>query len=260
MKLKHIIPVMGALLLFACGASKERPAQEELRCGTYDTFVTNYDQPIDTTRAHISYCLYQQEGKLKQSTDSVTKRFLLSHIDEPDSLVKLPVDELLIAAVGNYFSSDYVASISELGGNMPPWYLEVNISYDTSIQGILAGTYAHSMYTGGAHPNGAELYCNFDLKTGNRLTLKDICSDVVELERRAEKIFREEQGIEATESLEEHGFWFADNTFHLTENFYIADGKLTFVFNQYEVAPYAMGVISIEIPLIQIRDILKVDI
>lgn len=256
--MKKTVAIIGCVaLLSACGASKE--STSAFRCGSYDSFVTNYENTADTTRSHIDYCLYNGEDAVKKTADSIVRDYLLGLVENPDSLNGLPVDELFISAVGSYFNSDYVHSIANGGGTMPPWYLDVSISNKQVTKSVLATSISHSMYTGGAHPNGFTGFYNLDAKSGKLLKLEDFCTDVAELTRRAEQHFIRQQELEQPVDYEAQGFWFQDNRFHLNTNFYVENGQLAFWFNQYEIAPYAMGVIVVEIPLAEISDLLKVD-
>lgn len=245
------------LLLVACGTSKK--GGNTYRCGSYDLYVTSYENAIDTTRAHISYCLYDRDDAVKKTADSIVKNNLLGLIETPDSLNTMPVDELFMLTVAGYFNSDYVKSISDGGGDLPPWSLDVDVSYNGAPASLLTFSISHYLYTGGAHPNGHLSYYNLEKKTGRLLHLKDVCTDIPELTRRAEVYFRRQQGLAEGEEYAEQGYWFENDRFHLNENFYFADGQLVFLYNQYEIAPYAMGVISCKVPLTELKDILRVD-
>jgi Protein of unknown function (DUF3298) len=57
--------------------------------------------------------------------------------------------------------------------------------------------------------------------------------------------------------LKEAGFWFKDGRFQSNENFGLTDKALLFEYNVYEIAPYVMGPTTVEIPLAEIRDLLR---
>ena len=112
-------------------------------------------------------------------------------------------------------------------------------------------------YTGGAHGNGYTNYFCFERLSGNRLFLNDFFSDMAMLQKIAESMFREEMDIPENDSLNDHGFWFENDQFALNENFCFRNDNLVIVFNPYEVAPYAAGTISLEIPFSELEGILK---
>jgi hypothetical protein len=115
-------------------------------------------------------------------------------------------------------------------------------------------------YYGGAHPNGATRYRVFSLPEATQVEkwtelFED--KDTQAILKLAEERFRSEKGLSSKVSLNEAGYWFNNNRFHLTDNFgFDADG-LFFLFNPYEIASYAEGPIFISIPYNKLRKYLK---
>ncbi len=115
-------------------------------------------------------------------------------------------------------------------------------------------------YYGGAHPNGATHYRVFTLpeaKLVEKWTDLFDNSDTLAILRIAEELFRSEKGLSAKISLEEAGYWFNNNRFHLTDNFGFDAVGIFFLFNRYEVASYAEGPIFITIPYNKLKKYLK---
>ena len=67
-------------------------------------------------------------------------------------------------------------------------------------------------------------------------------------------IFPPKEGINQT-----NYYWF-EKGFVLPDNFEISQGKITFIYNPYEVSNYANGVITFSMPLRQIKPYLKREI
>jgi len=113
-------------------------------------------------------------------------------------------------------------------------------------------------FTGGAHPNTFAALETFDLATGRPLALEDLVAAGAgpRLEVLGERWFRKEREIPETESLEEAGFWFEDDRFHLPDNFAVTGDGLVFVFNPYEVAPYVFGPTRITLPWTELQGLL----
>src|SRR5699024_5762817 len=61
-----------------------------------------------------------------------------------------------------------------------------------------------------------------------------------------EKKFREDYEVEEGKSLTEFGLF--ENKIKPNNNFYFDDWGMTFVYNQYEIGPYALGIIALFIP------------
>ena len=114
-------------------------------------------------------------------------------------------------------------------------------------------------FMGGAHPNTEIAYENFDTQTGDKIYLQDLFVNNYEevLNKIGEKKFREARSIPSNKNFDSIGFWFDNNKFVLTDNFALSKNNLVFLYNSYEVAPYAMGRTKIEIPYGELKDIIK---
>ena len=105
-------------------------------------------------------------------------------------------------------------------------------------------------------------YCkNYNLKTGKEIKLSDVFSGnyLPVLTKIAEKKFRKFYDVSQNESLENAGFWFDKGIFRLNDNYSFNTFAVTFQFNSYEVAAYAMGAPEIIIPYSEIKSIIRPD-
>ena len=121
-------------------------------------------------------------------------------------------------------------------------------------------------FSGGVHPNCTRISCSFDAASGDVLTLSDILSntDVVEalylkvmdgLDQRSRELDPNQSvwndGYE--EIVLEHF-----NLEHVSSaSWYFSDTGMHFYFSPYEIAPYVVGEVDIEIPYAELRGILK---
>jgi len=115
-------------------------------------------------------------------------------------------------------------------------------------------------YTGGAHPGTVIQTWNLDLETGEEKKLMDLAEEPEQLkECLIEKIHAELESreIEAGVSLIEGLF---PEYPELIESamqdpvWYVKEGNLWIVFNEYEIAPYVAGVIEVGIPLEELQE------
>ena len=120
------------------------------------------------------------------------------------------------------------------------------------------------IYMGGAHGLETRNYFNFDLKTGNLITEKDLFKSNYQAElseiikKRIVEESKEMNETKETEpilSLEDTDFW--SDSIKPNGNFYITDESINFVFNPYEIAPYYMGQTEVSIPFNRLKNILK---
>ena len=101
------------------------------------------------------------------------------------------------------------------------------------------------MYTGGAHGGTIVKVGTIEVKTGKRLTT----ADVIPPEKRDEAIAKIREAVIAKIGGEENLMPSAKEVLSkLSENFYVGKDGLHFIFNEYEVACYAQGVVEVVIP------------
>lgn len=122
-------------------------------------------------------------------------------------------------------------------------------------------TYSVTSFTffGGAHPNSFLSYLNIYKDSPHCATLNDIFKPGFEnaLNKIIEAKFRWQKKLDASKPLTNGGL-FEDKIAYNT-NFAFLGDKIRFYYNPYEIAPYAMGGITIEIPLSELKDILNPD-
>ena len=105
------------------------------------------------------------------------------------------------------------------------------------------------LYTGGAHGYATTSFLNIDPKTGMELTLDELFKNKEKFTTLAEKEFRKQQNIKKTQSINDLGFWFEEDTFYLPETVGFTADTLIFVYNQYDIASFADGPIELKIAL-----------
>ncbi|GAB2978740.1 hypothetical protein GCM10027049_12870 [Mucilaginibacter puniceus] len=113
-------------------------------------------------------------------------------------------------------------------------------------------------FQGGAHGGSYTFFINWDTKTNKNLTLDDILLDgyKTKLSRVADTLFRQQEKLTDTSSLA-RDYFFKDDKFALNRNFLITPLGLRFVYNIYEIKPYAAGRTDLLIPYDKIRSLLK---
>ncbi len=117
-------------------------------------------------------------------------------------------------------------------------------------------TYA---FTGGAHGMSVTQYLIFDTATGRQLGLNDLFKPGFEatLDKLIERRFRQMRGLSATDPLNgEKGVLFENKITH-NENFAVTGSGIRFLYNQYEIAPYAAGQITVDLSFDDLKGILK---
>lgn len=129
------------------------------------------------------------------------------------------------------------------------------VRQDSSFVGLEYNGY---QFTGGAHGATFIKYLNWDVNGRKKILLSDILKPgyEAELNKAAEKIFRKQENLTATASLKDN-YFFKDDKFSLNQNFLITPLGIKFLYNQYEIKPYAAGQTSLEVPYSQIKTLLQ---
>lgn len=113
-------------------------------------------------------------------------------------------------------------------------------------------------YNGGAHGNRYLLIQNYNLQTGDAVSEQDLFIDDYYEPLKAlllEALIVQTDEAETKKDLRRLGYSVADVV--PNENFYVTPEGITYVYNPYEIAPYAMGCIQISIPWDSIRHLLR---
>lgn len=126
--------------------------------------------------------------------------------------------------------------------------------YDFYVSGIVVDTgrmfltyrLEESHYTGGAHPNSSVRYLNFDAR--GLVTVADLFGED-KLEVLKEVVFEAlllKEGVKTVEELEKKSYF--PEFFHVSDDFYVKDDSIVFVYSPYEIAAYSQGVVEIPVP------------
>jgi hypothetical protein len=209
--------------------------------------VSSNDQVTDTAKAVIVYPKF---------TDSTLNRFIEARVcnntSTPDKTYKSYAD------VTGSFMKSFDEYISYNEDNIQTWFLDVNVSVENQAKDLVVLKFTQVDYMGGAHPNSSFTYVNYDLKEHEAVVLDSLLKPKTfsKLELIAEQIFRKNEGLKPEQSLA-NTYFFEKDKFHLNTNFKITKEGLEFLYNPYEIKPYAAGVTKLVLPYNVIKDLIK---
>jgi hypothetical protein len=140
-----------------------------------------------------------------------------------------------------------------------PWNLLTSLTVQGQNSAWICLDESSGGYTGGAHDFGHSQYHILEKATGRHLHLADFfdSTGLQKLTRIGETAFCLERGIKSNQSLTDAGFNFENDRFFMPENFCFTANGLTFIFNSYEVGPYALGPTEFSIPANQLVSLMK---
>ena len=154
------------------------------------------------------------------------------------------------------FLADY-REAAESFSEEPPWEAYVNESIYLRAESVVSVGITTEIFSGGAHGYKTLSFLNFNPETGEVFSSEDLFTP--EFKDFVEEKFRREQEIPAEDNINSTGLWFKDDTFQLPENIGFSEDKVILIYNSYEIAPYAMGDIYLEIPMEEARPFLKIE-
>lgn len=211
----------------------------------------------DSSNCIINYSYFEKgEFSYRDSVNQKIKSFitLVTQFERKSNINSKLTDSFFSAQLDSFeliYKSEVEAEIYHL------WSLESSIVIDDSHDSFVQLQLSGWSYTGGAHGNGSTNTFIIDKSTGKEVLLNDFFSDPSAVRKIAEEHFRKMFELENDTDLEEAGFWFENNRFHLNNNFSIVGDKIVFLFNTYEIAPYSGGETVIEISIEEIKSFIN---
>ena len=169
--------------------------------------------------------------------------------DEATSILTIP------EAV-NSFSAGYTELIENFEGT-PVWeaMITADVSYeDAHLLSIRMESY---LFTGGAHGFEEVRYLNFDKRRSRVIEGINMFTNFAPVLTLAEEMFRITQAIPVGGDINSTGFMFEGDQFHLPETIGFNSHGMVLHYNQYEVASYADGPITITLPWAEVTPLLR---
>lgn len=206
---------------------------------------------IDISFPELS-CQSGEDTAVKAINAAIRERLLAIGGEKPSATV----DELV-----ENFIKGYETSVRESPEQPGAWSLKFDAAIRHADEALFCLESIDSIFTGGAHPTSNITYQVFSMETGKPLKLSTlIAADKMgELAKVAEKHFRRIRELKPDQTYEQAGFQFDQNRFALNENFLVSKDGLAFCFNQYEIAPYAMGTTELVIPWSDLETVVNRD-
>lgn len=114
-------------------------------------------------------------------------------------------------------------------------------------------------YTGGAHGMSLTWYINYDRTNRKELKLEDVLKEgyTDSLTRVAERIFKRDEGLPAGKPLPANQYFFKDNKFSINDNYVFTPRGIQFLYNPYDIKPYAAGKTTLLVPYSEIKGLIK---
>lgn len=222
------------------------------------TLTTDTNSPAYEMKINVKYVKEGSDDMRKSVNDAITaKIFNLHNVD-----IKMAVDSFVNENTRTYLK------------DMRPLYMEdkrdidrrpiyeyaadIKTRTEDGREGVV--TYFIDMYNfeGGAHGLTQLLTLNFDKATGKTLTLDDVMVPgyKVKLNELLQKALMDKADCKDINELHDKGYLFSMEMYP-SSNFILGKDGITFIYNPYEIAPYALGRIELTISNSTLEPLLK---
>ena len=260
------------IFLFSCKNTKSNPDNtiifDSIVISKHISLLGVNDTTLPYSTVNIQF-LYPIKFRSDEDLKQLQKIFVGSFMNDV-SYDSLPPKEALDKYLANYeknykaLSKDFNEDRKKMAeANIPSWYFyELSIANHILFQNDSLLSYAveYSDYTGGAHGSHSILYYNIDLDDVVTISEEDLF--VPNFKKPLSKIIvnalMKKYNVSTPDSLIAQGFFNLEDIVP-NNNFWMDDKALHYTFNQYEIAPYVMGAIEVEIPYSDLKTVLKPD-
>lgn len=262
--------VLFALSVFSsCDWSKRGTNYSNIK---FDSIVVKQEIPLlmegDTTlpfadvSVSFTYPVWYGNNEDLERLQQIFKGTFFGSVEYDSMAPKDAVDEYLRLYSDRYksLSNLFYEDKARLDGNTPAWYwyyMNLNNRIMFHNDSILSYAVEYSDYEGGAHGSYNIIYTNINLNQLVTITEEDLFVKGYyrELTDKIVQSLMKKYDAEVPDSLLMRGFFTVEDIVP-NNNFWLGEDAIHYSFNQYEIAPYSMGVIDVDIPYAELSDII----
>ena len=242
---------------------------DSLRTDTVIQFADQSEKPaisiqmkFDYARSGLPEAVSAFNNSIVRLTPALTEGEVPFAADE-DNILRM-MQTLVGVLSGNYRSEVAEAFSNYDNPEEIPW-LNYEADYEGSVLATVGPFLSYQImayfYTGGAHGSTLCNYLVFDTSKNSVVQLGDIVDEQTRpyiAELMANKPLEDMDG-RSLNQMKKEGYLFEDAVLDLPDNFFFTSKGITFVFQQYEIAPYAMGLISVTLTWDELQPLLPED-
>lgn len=258
--------LVSCFLLSGCNGQKQIDSETVKTVKVEEQAHLQDDTVSPACKITIDYS-YLAESDAADSIAQRINRTIQAHVLGKEYIRMNP--EVAVDSFKNTYINNYRKDVNEFyqedikngtpKDELPTWYnyeYGLTTHFSEGKEGILNFIAETFEYTGRAHPNSWNKWMNFEKNTGKLLALKDVfmagsekpMSDMLLEELITEMATRlEDSSITSLEGLQNAGILNSTNMY-VPDNFLLEKEKVSFLYNKYDIAPYAVGVITLSLP------------
>ena len=257
-----------AAVFFLCckGTDKSKTIAEEKDITItpfefHETFKLN-EHAIESPTIKFDMSLSLVETGDAKATDNINQVIAYTLFEHHSSSVKEACEEFVTQRRNEYMEllPEYINSKEN---SMPAvWfynYYNANSEVKKGYKGYINYIITWEEFTGGAHPNSYYTVLNFNPKTGEEIVLEDILINEYG-ERLTELLIANlarQLNVADINGIKGKGYLYEDAEMFISNNFILGNDKIVFIYNRYDIAPYALGDIMIDVTYDELKDLMK---
>jgi hypothetical protein len=261
MKKLLFLPII-ITILFACGISSCNKNDAMLSMDSTNINKVAYlTKGSNSPTCQISLNLKFVDKENGNIAEAINKS-LAKELFEYDNLeLKTAVDSFASNYIHNYTTnilSIYKQDNDTTVNALYNYSYVVNSEIESGRNGCMIYVATTHSYEGGAHGTVLTRVINYDIHTGKKITEDDIFvkGHEKELNDMLRNALEDKVGAKNLKELKDKGYLLT-NDIYMPDNFYLYSGKIVFVYNPYEIAPYALGKIELTLSNGEMKKILK---
>jgi hypothetical protein len=253
--------ILAMVFISSCGSNdNETIAMDSITVDRAVSISNEVNAP--SCKVHISLLFAHENNGSKAKF--VNKAIIAKIFGFEKLEVKQAVDSFTNNYLSNYkknLTKLYNADRKDKNSKSLGWYDYHYILKGSSMKGrkgIMIYNLELDSYEGGVHGISEQQNLNFSTRSGKRLTLNDIFVPGYkeELNSLLLKALEDKTGSKDINELHRRSYLLS-NDMYATENFMLNDGTITFVYNPYEIAPFAVGSTELTLSDSDLSNILK---
>ncbi|MBR1687657.1 MAG: DUF3298 domain-containing protein [Prevotella sp.] len=255
-----LMAAAATMLLTACS----KGVREQI---DFEVVTKDVKQPLTEEKGapecQLHFQILQAAGNKSEQAKAINRHIVKKIFDfDGDIAINAAVDSFANRYVGDYLRTLRPLYREERGDEKRhPWY-EYRYSVTTEVQdgreGVAVYLITLDCFEGGAHGINQLLTLNFDVKTGKLLTLRDVFVKGYEtpLNELLLEALEKHVGVTDLKGLRENDYLYSMDIF-ASEHFILGEDGITFVYNPYEIAPYAKGKTELTLSYDALKDLLQ---
>ena len=253
--MRYSAVVLAAVSLVLVGGCTGAPQKEELKTKNIEfSEVTPLQEgaPYDfTMEMNIEWPEGGASDKvLKKMQKGITDLLFGSELETIDIEYAMKAHNNRSVDFDRQDNEEYLEDIEEEWAFMMDWSESINGSFLDPYKGMVSYLkYAYG-YSGGAHGMDVLTCRTFDLKTGEQIFEEDL------FKRGYEDRLTEALRANLLSRYEDQDMFF-ETDITPSDEFYLTSEGITYIYQRYEIGPYAIGIVEVLVPWKEIKDIIR---